>query len=59
MSSWVVVKGVTGGGRGGEGDDERANLVGLVERSLADEVGFVDKANDGGGTSVVVTSRLK
>ena len=51
MSSWIVVRGITGGGRGREGDGERAGLVGLVKRSLADEVGFVDEANDGGGAA--------
>ena len=35
--------------KGGEGDGERTNLV--VKRGLADEVGFVDEANDGGGAA--------
>ena len=40
-----------GNDRGGEGDGERAGLGDLVERGLADEGGFVDEANDGGGAA--------
>ena len=36
---------------GCEGDGERVNLVGLLERGLVDEVGFVDEADDGGGAA--------
>ena len=39
MSSWIVVSDFTGGGREGESDGGRTDLV---ERGLADEVGFVD-----------------
>ena len=35
-----------GGVRGGEGDGEWANFVGLMDRGLADKVGFMDEAND-------------
>ena len=51
MSNWIIVRDITGDGRGGDGDSERANWVGLVERGLADEVGFMDEANDGGGAT--------
>ena len=51
MSSWIVVRRIMGGGRGGEGDGERVDLVGFVERGLANEVVFVDEENDRGGAA--------